>query len=174
MWQEVPSTFWLNHDSKKQLKETKLKQLSHAPFLSRTLYHIPFGIQVSWLKQKEERQPASVSSFNLGNISSSTSKYTFADLPHSYGLFCLQKSRHGQKIFLISPQQLQKNLHIAHFQNKLTSIILVFWCCYSFSLLRPLFEDAALAAPCSSSLPLHPWSTFPGCCWTLALCCDSS
>lgn len=115
-----------------------------------------------------------MSSFNLGNISYSTFKYTFADLPHSYGLFCLQKSRHGQKIFLISPQQLQKNLHIAHFQNKLTSIILVFWCCYSFSLLRPLFEDAALAAPCSSSLPLHPWSTFPGCCWTLALCCDSS
>lgn len=136
--------------------------------------HIPFGIQVSWLTQKEERQPASVSFFNLGSISYSNSKHRFADLPHSYGLFCLQKSRHGQKTFPISPQQLQKNLLIAHFQNELPSIILVFWCCYSFSLLRVLFEDAALAGPCSSSLPPHPWSTFPGCCWPLALCCSSS
>lgn len=54
--------------------ETKLKQLSHSPFLSQTLYHIPFGIQVSWLKQKEERQPASVSFFNPGSISYFSSK----------------------------------------------------------------------------------------------------
>lgn len=65
--------------------ETKLEKLSHATFLSKTLYHIPFGIQVSWLKQKEERQPASGSFFNLGNISYSSPKYRFADFPDSYG-----------------------------------------------------------------------------------------
>lgn len=121
--QEVPSTFLLIDESKKQQRETQLKQLSQAPFLSQTLLsHTLWNSSVLAQAKKEERHPASVSFFNLGNISYSISKYRFADLPHSFGLLFLQKSRHGQKTVPISPQQLQKNLLIAHLQNELTSV----------------------------------------------------